>query len=115
MAEQIVPGRYILSKPGMGRYLRGSRDLYRCIHLRARQGAALARTLAPRDSGVYRTSIHVEAGRWPRDGRVMALIVADAPYAVQVEHGRTRTKVYQGAKVLGRVVATLNTPRQRRA
>ncbi|HEX5525165.1 MAG TPA: HK97 gp10 family phage protein [Pedococcus sp.] len=112
----IVLGRYYLDKAGLGRYMGGSRDLYRCLYMRARQGASLARALAPRGpTGAYAASIHVAAGRDPKDGRLMALIVADAPYAVQVEHGRTQTKPYRGAKVLGQVVKTLNTKRRRRA
>jgi hypothetical protein len=126
-----VVGKFYLDKQGMGRYLRQSRDLYRCVHLRARQGAALARALAPRDSGIYKSSIHVESGRSLAsnqilvlakaspgrgiyDGRVMAVIVADAAYAVQVEHGRRRTKTYKGARVMARMARTLNTPQRAR-
>lgn len=66
----------LLSDPGVGRDLQA----------RAEAVAEAARASAPVETGGYRDSIHVEAAH---TDRVVARVVADVPYATQVEasHG----------------------------
>jgi hypothetical protein len=79
---------YKPDRQGMGLYLRTSPELAHLLMEAAEHGANAARAAAPVDSGAYRDSIRAEdAGidSRGRNARMATRVVADVPYAADVE------------------------------
>ena len=85
---------YVPDHRGTGQLLKSS-DMARVVLAAAEVGADAARVVVPQDTGELADSIHVEYGGdsgGPKGDRVEALIVADAPHAVNVQFGTRRQR-----------------------
>ncbi len=86
--------RFDWSYPGMGAYLRGSRELYECMHTVGRDVKRRATGIAVReayDTGAYSRSFGVIAQRG-QDRRVGVRVENTDPIAASIEFGSTNMR-----------------------
>lgn len=75
---------------GIAEMIRTSLELKAACRRVAERLAAEAKAVAPRRSGAFADSIHVEDGMSPKGDRVAAYVVADSNDAIPVEFGTRR-------------------------
>lgn len=99
---------------GIGQYLRGSEELRAALFAHATVGVAFAKSIAPvgpaddPHRGEFRDSI--SAHTYTAPGGFIAARITAAP--LWVEFGRKRVRRYEGAHVLRKTAAYLNSPKR---